>query len=744
MKKLLLGLLCLASLSPTANAINERRALRVQTVNGSTANNIPIILQFPNGSLTDSGNGTMVVKLSSSDFNTGATAGSVLFAGSTGLISQDNSNFFWDSTNHRLGLGITTPGSPLSFGSTTEEKGRIFDDGVAADAAGFGDASGHLDFFCPTSANFYWRFGGSAGNPYMGLDPGGHLAIGLNQTFDAYLALPPGLATAGNGALSLSSGTILSVKSNGKFEYDSTHLYFTLGGTRYQLENQTGAITSVSNSDGTLTISPTTGLVVASIALGHANTWTATQTITTPTGAANTAGANGITSTGGNGGSSNGGAAGGNGGGDSFTMGTGGTASGSQVGGNGGPFTRTFGNGGAGVGTAGAHAGNGSGPTDVLGNGGTGGTGSSASNGGQGGDDVTRGGNGGTAGSSSSNGTAGRGSGIFKNAGKGGIGASGGGLNPSNGAAGGPISIAGAPGGSAGANGGGNTNGATGGTGSSETFRTGDGGAGTAAGGSGVSGNGGDSGDWLGQTGRAAAAPAGGVAGTRGVLMLQPEGGNIGLGVPKANITARVMYSSGTTAANTAPAKFLGGGSLMTTPESGAREYANNHYLTNVSSTRFSLGGILFDHIADAGNSGTNETDLYLDSTTANTLNGNGDKILAEYGGTFVNSTSTKEIKVYFASTTIFDTGALTIAAGADSWGVHVLVQRESSTVVRCTVTATTTGGSTGAYATYTRITGLDFTAINLLKISGQAAGVGAATNDVLAKHGYIEFKPSA
>lgn len=36
-------------------------------------------------------------------------------------------------------------------------------------------------------------------------------------------------------------------------------------------------VASVSNSDGTLTISPTTGAVVASLALGHANTWTGTQ-----------------------------------------------------------------------------------------------------------------------------------------------------------------------------------------------------------------------------------------------------------------------------------------------------------------------------------------------------------------------------------------------------------------------------------------------------------------------------------
>ena len=42
-------------------------------------------------------------------------------------------------------------------------------------------------------------------------------------------------------------------------------------------------VTSITNSDGTLTISPTTGAVVASLALGHANTWTGTQTFGTIT-----------------------------------------------------------------------------------------------------------------------------------------------------------------------------------------------------------------------------------------------------------------------------------------------------------------------------------------------------------------------------------------------------------------------------------------------------------------------------
>jgi len=49
-------------------------------------------------------------------------------------------------------------------------------------------------------------------------------------------------------------------------------------GTNWVPQTVSGAVTSVSNSDGTLTISPTTGAVVASIALGHANSWTAAQT----------------------------------------------------------------------------------------------------------------------------------------------------------------------------------------------------------------------------------------------------------------------------------------------------------------------------------------------------------------------------------------------------------------------------------------------------------------------------------
>lgn len=46
------------------------------------------------------------------------TAGSVLFIDHNGNIGQDNSNFFYADTSHRLGIGTTTPANPLDvFGS---------------------------------------------------------------------------------------------------------------------------------------------------------------------------------------------------------------------------------------------------------------------------------------------------------------------------------------------------------------------------------------------------------------------------------------------------------------------------------------------------------------------------------------------------------------------------------------------------------------------------------------------------
>lgn len=50
---------------------------------------------------------------------TNLTQGSVVFAGPSGVLSQDNSNFFWDDTNNRLGIGTTIPQVQLHVGATS-------------------------------------------------------------------------------------------------------------------------------------------------------------------------------------------------------------------------------------------------------------------------------------------------------------------------------------------------------------------------------------------------------------------------------------------------------------------------------------------------------------------------------------------------------------------------------------------------------------------------------------------------
>jgi len=58
---------------------------------------------------------------------TSATAGSALFAGTSGVLAQDNANYFWDNTNKRLGIGTATPAHRLDVvGGET----RLFPRGI--------------------------------------------------------------------------------------------------------------------------------------------------------------------------------------------------------------------------------------------------------------------------------------------------------------------------------------------------------------------------------------------------------------------------------------------------------------------------------------------------------------------------------------------------------------------------------------------------------------------------------------
>jgi hypothetical protein len=53
--------------------------------------------------------------------DSGFEPGSVIFTGASGVLAQDNANFFWDDGNNRLGLGVNTPDNTLEVLSTTAQ-----------------------------------------------------------------------------------------------------------------------------------------------------------------------------------------------------------------------------------------------------------------------------------------------------------------------------------------------------------------------------------------------------------------------------------------------------------------------------------------------------------------------------------------------------------------------------------------------------------------------------------------------
>lgn len=194
-------------------------------------------------------------------------------------------------------------------------------------------------------------------------------------------------------------------------------------------------------------------------------------------------------------------------------------------------------------------------------------------------------------------------------------------------------------------------------------------------------------------------------------LLLNPTSGNVGIGTTTPNKklsvagTAEVLQGTGTSTAN--------------------------------------VGGVIFSTSVDVGNQTTAETDLVNRTVKSNTLSATNESIETKYTGTFVSSgTATRQIRAYFAGTLCFDTGAITISSAA-VWVLTMEIQRVSATVVRCSANLSTTGASLGAYTGYAEITGLSLTADNAFKVTGTAAGVGAATNDIVLKMGKTQWLPA-
>ena len=67
--------------------------------------------------------GTLAVGRGGTGTPTAFTAGSLVFAGASGVYSQANAQLFWDSANSRLGIGTASPSAKLTLGAGTAAAG---------------------------------------------------------------------------------------------------------------------------------------------------------------------------------------------------------------------------------------------------------------------------------------------------------------------------------------------------------------------------------------------------------------------------------------------------------------------------------------------------------------------------------------------------------------------------------------------------------------------------------------------
>ncbi len=197
------------------------------------------------------------------------TLGSVLFLGTSGILAQDNSNFFWDDTNNRLGIGTTTPDT--IFDITGTGGGALFTFNT-----GGTNKTAQINFVDASASKAILGWDGP--NARFELDTDEAIYLGDMATEDYYFSIESGsfMLTGGQTSINNSTGTDLVVSSDGDglgispgANTVEMAIYSSAAGImplwiNLATSQTANAITVTDNSGSTLTALTAGGLVQAS------------------------------------------------------------------------------------------------------------------------------------------------------------------------------------------------------------------------------------------------------------------------------------------------------------------------------------------------------------------------------------------------------------------------------------------------------------------------------------------------
>ena len=206
--------------------------------------------------VTGSLNVTGSIRISGSLSISGSTQGSVLFSSSS-IVSQDNSNFFWDTTNKRLGIGTSSPQASVNVSGSVAGAVRFRCDND--NAGGFADFS----LFNNTSALSCQMIGtteGTTGAAGYGRIRTGATANGL--VLDAGGSKPILLQTNDVTGMQLFSTNNIVIQNGGTFT-DAGFRLDVQGTTRItgatQITGSLGTTGTLAINAGTMITNGTTG-----------------------------------------------------------------------------------------------------------------------------------------------------------------------------------------------------------------------------------------------------------------------------------------------------------------------------------------------------------------------------------------------------------------------------------------------------------------------------------------------------